>query len=253
MVSGSDRLAAQAALDPGADVGGRGGGVDVVEEGAPAAGTREGVQPPGAGDVAGAGGAVWPCGVDVEGDEDARGLGKAGDPLEAAGAGGGTGGDGDDEIAGGLDDGEGVEFAFDENGGEGVRRVGAESAGVVEGVGEAARAEVLGLAAGDLRGAERAADVEAPNPRPARIVDVPGEGDAAGKPDPAVRIGGRREAPGDGVVVEVFRVVADVEGAEGGVLDAAGAEVGEGTGAFVFPEEEGTAGGEFGWRGFARG
>ena len=49
-------------------------------------------------------------------------------------------------------------------------------------------------------------------------------------------VGGRREAPGGVVVVEVLGVVADVEGAEGGVGDAAAVEIGEGTGAFVCPE-----------------
>lgn len=96
-----------------------------MEEGAPAEGTWEGGEPPGGSSVAGA------IGIDVEGDEDAWGLGEAGDPLQAAGAGGGTGGDGGDEIAGGLDDGEGVEFAFDEDGGEGSGGVGAQGPGVV--------------------------------------------------------------------------------------------------------------------------
>ena len=132
------------------DVGGGGGGVDVVEKGAPAEGTREGVQPPGGGGIAGAQGATWRHGVDVEGDEDAWGLGEAGEPGEAAGAGDGTGGDGGDEIAGGLDDGEGVEFAFDEDGGQRSGRVGAEGAGIVKGISEAAGTEVFGLAAGDL-------------------------------------------------------------------------------------------------------
>lgn len=59
-----------------------------------------------------------------------------------------------------------------------------------------------------------------------------------------VRIRRRREAPGGVVVVNGFGVIADVEGAEGGAGDAAGLEIGEGTGAFVGREEEGAAGGE---------
>ena len=125
----------QALGNPAADVLGVGRRVDVVGEGQPAAGVGEGGEPPGGGLVAGA------VDIVVEGDEDAGCGSQAGDPLGAAPAGGGTGGHGGDVRAAGLDDGEGVEFAFDEDDWLG----GGKAVGVVEAVGETSRPEVLGL------------------------------------------------------------------------------------------------------------
>ncbi len=128
-----------------------------MERRAPAQRTGEDVEPPLGGAVAGR--------VGVEGDEDDRGQRQPGDPGAAAAAAGGTGGHGGDLGAAGLDDGQGVDLALDEDGGGHLTLPGSEGSGVVEGVGETGGADVLGLARGGLTRRERAADVETPGAR----------------------------------------------------------------------------------------
>ena len=109
----------------------------------------------------------------------------------------------------------------------------------------------LGSPAAACAGRERAADVETPDGRRSTYQGkVMPRGSQMRPWRRLVGFGGRPHA---GVVFpDVGGVVADVEGAEDVVEEAAGVEVGTGTGAFVGPEEGGAAGGDGRWRGTAR-